>query len=157
MSGPLLTVSGPAAGVTASDGGITLSVPIALKRRSGRRMVTFEGSGFESQSRTQTVTPLQLALARGHRWLRMIELGEVASMSDIARREKTDFSYVARHINLTLLAPDIVAAILDESLPEHVRLLDLAINPPMLWEKQRAWLASAGSPTRGQRSTRRRT
>lgn len=46
-------------------------------------------------------------------------------------------SYVARHINLTLLAPDIVAAILDETLPEGVQLLSLAVNPPMLWEDQR--------------------
>lgn len=82
-------------------------------------------------------TPLLQALARGHRWLRMLETGDAASMCDIARRESTNHSYVARHINLTLLAPDIVAAILDESLPESVQLLSLAINPPMLWEDQR--------------------
>ena len=54
-------------------------------------------------------------------------------MCDIARRESTNHSYVARHINLTLLAPDIVAAILDETLPEGDQLLALAIKPPMLW------------------------
>jgi hypothetical protein len=69
----------------------------------------------------------------------MLETGEAASMCDIARRESTNHSYVARHINLTLLAPDIVAAILDETLPEGVQLLSLAINPPMLWEEQRRW------------------
>lgn len=74
---------------------------------------------------------------RGHRWLRMLETGETASMCEIARREGTDHSYVARHINLTLLALDIVAAILDEALPEGVRLHSLSINPPTLWEDQR--------------------
>jgi hypothetical protein len=58
-------------------------------------------------------------------------------MIEIARREGTDHSYVARHINLTLLAPDIVAAILDETLPEGVRLHSLSINPSVLWEEQR--------------------
>lgn len=58
-------------------------------------------------------------------------------MCDIARREGTNHSYVARHINLTLLALDIVAAILDETLPEGVQLMSLAINPPMLWEDQK--------------------
>jgi hypothetical protein len=67
----------------------------------------------------------------------MLEAGEAASMSEIARREGTDHSYVARHINLTLLAPDIVAAILDEELPDGVRLHALSINPPAHWEEQR--------------------
>ncbi|MBN8214415.1 MAG: hypothetical protein J0M09_15955 [Xanthomonadales bacterium] len=46
--------------------------------------VRFEGSG---------------SLGRGHRWLRMLETGEAASMCDIAHRESTNHSYVARHIN----------------------------------------------------------
>lgn len=138
MKGPTLEVSGPAAEVVASDGSVTLNIPIALRRRSGRRVVVSKGSQFESKGRTGTgATPLQLALARGHRWLRMLEAGEAASMSEIARRERTDHSYVARHINLTLLAPDIVAAILDEELPDGVRLHGLSINPPALWEVQR--------------------
>lgn len=137
MKGPTLEVSGPASEVVASDGGVTLNIPIALRRRSGRRVVVPEGPGFESEKRTRTgATPLQLALARGHRWLRMLEAGEASSMSEIARREGTDHSYVARHINLTLLAPDIVAAILDESLPEGVRLHALSINPPAIWKEQ---------------------
>ena len=137
MKGPTLKVSGPAAEVAASDGGVVLNIPITLKRRSGRRVVAIHGTEFESSKRTRTgATPLQLALARGHRWLRMLEAGEAASMSEIARREGTDHSYVARHINLTLLAPGIVAAILDEALPEGVRLHALSINPSALWEDQ---------------------
>jgi hypothetical protein len=141
MKSPMLTVSGPAAEVVASDGGVVLNVPIALKRRSGRRVVTVAGA--EPVATRAGATPLQLALARGHRWLRMLETGEAASMCDIARREGTNHSYVARHINLTLLAPDIVTAILDETLPEGVQLLCLAINPPMLWEDQRRWRVRA--------------
>ena len=140
MSSPMLTVSGPAAEVVASDGSVVLNVPIALKRRSGRRVVTLSGAEPVAPTRAGA-TPLHLALARGHRWLRMLETGEAASMCDIAHREHTNHSYVARHINLTLLAPDIVAAILDETLPEGVQLRSLAINPPMLWEDQRRWRA----------------
>ena len=67
-----------------------------------------------------------LALARGHRWLAMLESGEVKSMKEIARREGVDDSYVSRMVNLTTLAPDIVAAILDETLPPEVTLFELA-------------------------------
>lgn len=134
MTRPTLSVSGPATEVVASNGSVVLKVPIALKRRSGRQVVL--PAGAEAAACRTTATPLQLALARGYRWLRMLETGEAASMCDIARRERTNHSYIARHVNLTLLAPEIVAAILEETLPEGVQLLMLAINPPMLWGEQ---------------------
>lgn len=134
MSRPTLFVSGPATEVVASNGSVVLNVPIALKRRSGRRVVLLAGA--EAAASRTAATPLQLALARGHRWLRMLETGEAASMCDIAGREGTNHSYIARHINLTLLAPEIVAAILDETLPAGLQLMDLAINPPMPWAEQ---------------------
>jgi hypothetical protein len=38
--------------------------------------------------------------------------------------------------NLTTLAPDIVATILDESLPPDVTLFELAAGTPVVWEGQ---------------------
>lgn len=35
-----------------------------------------------------------------------------------------------------MVTPDIVAAILDETLPPDVTLFDLAVDPPALWEEQ---------------------
>jgi len=39
-------------------------------------------------------------------------------------------------INLTTLAPDIVAAILDETLPHEVTLFELAAGTALVWEGQ---------------------
>jgi hypothetical protein len=47
-----------------------------------------------------------------------------------------DDSYVSRMVNLTTLAPDIVAAIQNETLPEEVTLFDVAAGTPLLWEEQ---------------------
>jgi hypothetical protein len=102
--------------VAASDGSLTVTVPIRIKRRGLCKTVTLpDGVGLDSRTWDTTPTPLQLALARGHRWLAMLESGEVSSMQEIARREGVDDSYVSRMVNLTTLAPDIVAAILDET------------------------------------------
>ena len=122
----------------ASDGRLILSVPIQIKRRSGRKLDTLP-NGETTAPRPWDVapTPLQLALARGHRWLAMLESGEAKSLKEIAEREKIDNSYVSRMVNLTTLAPDIVAAILDDALPNHVTLFDLAVDPPALWDEQR--------------------
>ncbi len=125
-----------------SDGRRTLSVPIQIKRRSGRKLATLQ-NGETAPVRPWDVspTPLQLALARGgHRWLSMLESGEATSLKEIAAREEVDNSYVSRMVNLTTLAPDIVAAILDDALPNHATLFDLAVDPPALWDEQRARL-----------------
>lgn len=45
-------------------------------------------------------------------------------------------------VNLTTLAPDIVAAILDETLPLELTLFELAVDPPALWEEQRGWTSA---------------
>jgi hypothetical protein len=57
-------------------------------------------------------------------------------MKEIARRERVDDSYVSRMVNLTTLAPDIVAAILDEMLSSEVTLFELAAGTAVLWEEQ---------------------
>jgi hypothetical protein len=66
----------------------------------------------------------------------MLESGEVTSMKELARREGVDDSYVSRMVNLTTLAPDIVAAILDETLPSELTLFELAAGTPLPWEEQ---------------------
>ena len=68
----------------------------------------------------------------------MLQSSEARSLKEIATREGVDNSYVSRMVNLTTLAPDIVAAILDDAMPNHVTLFDLAVDPPALWEEQHA-------------------
>lgn len=62
----------------------------------------------------------------------MLESGKVTSLREIATKDQVDSSYVCR-----TLAPKIVAAILDETVPPDVTLFDLAVDPPALWEEQR--------------------
>jgi hypothetical protein len=134
--------------IEASDGRLTLSIPIQIKRRSGRKLVTLpNGETAKARPWDTAATPLQLALARGHRWLAMLESGEAKSLKEIAATEGIDNSYVSRMVNLTTLAPDIVAAILDDAMPNHITLFDLAVDPPALWEEQRDRLAD---PTKNQ-------
>jgi hypothetical protein len=80
--------------------------------------------------------PGNAALARGHRWVAMLESGDLKSLHEISPKEGLDSSYVSRMVNLTTLAPDIVAAILDETLPPDVTVFYLAVDPPLLWESQ---------------------
>ena len=130
--------------IQSSDGRLTLSVPIQFKRRAGRKQVTLpNGETGKPRPWDTAATALQLALARGHRWLAMLESGEAKSLREIAALEGVNNSYVSRMVNLTTLAPDIVDAILLNELPNHLTLFDLAVDPPALWEDQRARMGVA--------------
>jgi len=123
--------------IAASNGSLTVTVPIRIKRRGLRKTITLpDRDSLTFRPWDSEPTPLQLALARGHRWHAMLESGDVSSMKEIARREGVDDSYVSRMVNLTTLAPDIVAAILDDTLPADVTLFELAAGMPVRWKEQ---------------------
>ena len=120
-----------------SAGRMTISIPYQIKRRSGRKLVQLpSGETMTPKEMQSEATPMQQALVRGHRWLGMLESGEVKNLSEIALKEGVDNSYISRMVNLTTLAPQIVTAILDETLPDNITLFELAVNPPMLWDEQ---------------------
>jgi hypothetical protein len=52
---------------------------------------------------------------------------------------------VRRLMNLTLLAPDLVEAILDDDEPSGLSLATLAESIPMGWEEQRQGFGAAGA------------
>ena len=127
--------------ISASNGSLTVSLPIKLIRRGKCMAVTLpDGTTVQPRPWDDTPTPIQQALARGHRWLEMLQSGQAQSLTEVAEQEGMDRAYVSRMVNLTTLAPDIVAAILDETLPNHVTLFDLASGTPLLWDDQRALL-----------------
>ena len=142
MNRTTIQAMGPTETIAASDGGLTLTVPIRIKRRSGRKVITLPNDAA-LPIRLSKATPLQRALARGFRWLWMIERGGVSSIKEISQHEGVDHALISRLINMTSLAPDIVAAILDETLPPAAELEGMAINPPLCWDQQRHALSIA--------------
>ena len=128
------------------DGAVTVSIPIRIRRYGGRKEVVVPQGISTDLNALAAPTALQVALARGHRWLRQIESGKVTNISAIAKAETVDRSYISRMINLTTLAPETQAAILDETLPDTVSLFDLASDTPLSWEEQRWRVLSASWP-----------
>ena len=53
------------------------------------------------------------ALARALRWRKLLDAGEYATLEDLAQAKRLAPSYVSPMLRLTLLAPDLVEAILD--------------------------------------------
>ena len=77
------------------------------------------------------------ALARAFRWRRMLDTGVHATGGPGAGEGRRP-SYVSRILRLTLLAPEIVEAILDGRQPAELQLDDLLDGFPLEWEGQRS-------------------
>ena len=63
--------------------------------------------------------------------------GEVSIGGEIAEAEGVTRSFVNRLLRLTLLAPDIVEAILDGRQPKAMQLEELTKQMPSEWTQQR--------------------
>jgi len=68
----------------------------------------------------------------------MLEGGEYGSGHELAAAEGITHSFVCRLLKLTLLAPDIVEAIINGTFRRELRLTDLLRPFPAEWSKQRA-------------------
>jgi hypothetical protein len=76
------------------------------------------------------------ALAQAFRWRKMLDARVHATIEDLARAKGVAPSYVSRVLRLTLLAPDVVEAILDGRQPVELQLDDLLQGFPLEWERQ---------------------
>lgn len=70
-------------------------------------------------------------MARAFRSLRMVENEQFASIMELAAGEKINSSNVSRILQLTLLGPDVVEAILDERQRAEITLLGLIAALPI--------------------------
>jgi hypothetical protein len=68
----------------------------------------------------------------------LIESGEYASITELAAAERINQSYVCRVLRLTLLAPDIVEAILNGAQPADMQIEHLQKPFSVEWLQQRA-------------------
>jgi hypothetical protein len=117
---------------------ITVTIPMAWKRRGGRKVIIAPGGGDAwAPAKSRPDETLIRALARAHRWKRMLEEGGCRSAQEIAEAEHITRSFVTRLLRLTLLAPDIQEAILDGRQVKGMQLEELTRAIPMGWEEQR--------------------
>jgi hypothetical protein len=119
---------------------VTVRVPLAIRKRGGRKVVVSpDGSVLPTAPRHLTTNAdpsLLKALGRAFRWKRLLDDGVYASVSDIARAEKLDRTYVGDVLRLTLLAPQIVEAIVEGRPPDGVTLPAVMKPFEMEWERQ---------------------
>jgi hypothetical protein len=99
-------------------------VPFSIRRRGGRKVVLAPGGTNVTAARVgrHIDNAMVKAIAQAFRWREMLENGTHATIGEIAAAEKINETYVGRVLRLTLLAPDIVEAILSGRQPVEMTL-----------------------------------
>jgi hypothetical protein len=121
---------------------ITVFIPMMWKRRGGQKVIIApDGGDAWVPTKARPDETLVRALARAHRWKRMLEDGTYRSAGEIADAEKIGRSFVSRLLRLTLLAPDIQEAILEGRQPKGMQLEELTRAVLEAWGEQRKDLA----------------
>src|SRR3954465_10930434 len=93
--------------------------------------------------RVRSAPALVKALARAFRWQRMLDEGQYASISEMARAERIERGFLGRGLRFAVLAPDLGEAVLNGTQGGDLNLPTLLDGMPHLWSEQRRIAATA--------------
>lgn len=128
---------------------MTVRVPLAIRHRPGRKtVVTPALPGGVPVTATRADPALVKALARAFRYQRLLDEGRYSSITEMAAAEKLERGYLGTLLRLTLLAPQIVEALLDGR--EQGLSLPRLLEPlPTCWTEQHRLFGRRPSPRQG--------
>lgn len=115
-------------------------VPLTIRRKRNHKVMTPPpgehsalGSGGEDISMIR-------ALGKAFYWQKLLDQGKFATIRDLSRSMKLEQGWVAEVLRMTMLAPDIIEAVLEGKQPRHLNLQTLRgrHDPlPRDWQEQR--------------------
>ena len=119
---------------TNPDGSVTLHIPISFKRHGGRKYII-----APTEPHIDAVPPKESilrALGRAFHWQALLGNDAMLTQDDIAEGAGFGRSYVSKVMQLTLLAPDVLEALLDGNYPKYLTLADIN-KAGYVWADQR--------------------
>ena len=129
---------GEKAQVFLRDGRVVIRVPMKLRHVSGRtEIIAPQALGGTRRDPPGKPSALAVALARALRWAELLDQGRYPTVAALASAVGLERSYVARVLNLSLLAPDLADAILHGQEPSGLSLARLRDDFPVEWARQR--------------------
>ena len=132
---------GEKAQVFLRDGSVVIRVPMKLRHVSGRtEIIAPQALGRTRRAAPGKPSALAVALARALRWAELLDQGRYPTVAALAAAVGLERSYVARVLNLSLLAPDLADAILHGQEPSGLSLARLRDDFPVEWARQRITL-----------------
>ena len=137
-----ISVSGPSREYQSQGSAVTF-VPLTIKCRHTRKLLIAPPGQEDAKVRSSFDLPMIRTIGKAFYWQKLLDSGEVANATELARQLKLEPGWVAEVLRLTRLAPDIVHAILDGRQPRHLNLHAVRgrqADVPVDWDEQRRLL-----------------
>lgn len=118
-------------------------VPLTIRRKQNRMVLTPPPNGVSSMKSGGMDVSMIKTLGKAFYWQRLLDEGKCPTATDLARVLRLEPGWVAEVLRMTMLAPDIVEAILAGDQPRHLNLQTLRGRHDLLprdWEEQRKLL-----------------
>ena len=115
-------------------------VPLTIKRRHRSKLIVPPAGTTSLRAASSFDLPLIRTLGKAFYWQKLIDTGEVANATELARRFRLEPGWVSEVLRMTRLAPDIIRAVLDGRQPRHLNLHALRgrqAEVPLDWDEQR--------------------
>ena len=120
-----------------------MKVPVAFRTISGRKQIVKDGVSAAPAKPTQQQLNTTMAqgtvlksFAKAIAWMKMIDEGKAASISQLAELVGTDRRYVLYTIRLATLSPRIIRAALSGDMPDGFSLQKVRKIETDDWEEQ---------------------
>jgi hypothetical protein len=126
-----------------SDGQRVTVVPLTIKRRQNRKILTPPPSAPDDTSVGGLDEPMIRTLSKAFQWQKLLDEGRYPHVGDLARKQKLERGWISEILRMTLLAPDIITAIVEGRQPRHVNLHALRGRIDVIprdWNEQRRLL-----------------
>jgi len=116
-----------------ADNTVEVFIPMKITKRGGRKWLLLPGANIAKPD-----DPLVQAIVQAYIWQGKMDSGQWPTMKELARAEGVDCAELSKSLRLTLLAPDIIEAILGGMTLKGMSLTDIKRKPfPLCWEEQR--------------------
>ena len=123
-----------------ADGAVVLQLPMEFKKRGGRKEIILPAGRTTETTYSPEQRKFLLTLARAHRLKDLLESGSYPTIKALAAALDLDRSYVAKLLNLALLAPDIIEDAVAGNESATLSIAKLRQGVPVSWEEQREML-----------------
>lgn len=118
-----------------------IRIPMKFSRRSSRKMIVGpNGENMDAMADTQEDNAdytFISALGKAFSWQRMLDDGKYETPKELAKKENVEVTHMYRVMRLTLLAPDIIEAVLNGTQPRTLTLQNVVRGFPVSWQEQR--------------------
>ena len=123
--------------MTSTPDTIRVFIPLTIKRRNGRPRILPPANMEPAERRSQDPHVLR-AIACAWGWRRKIEIGEAATIHDIAIAEKVSERFVSRTTRLAYLSPIVLERLVAHRRPCSLSIKDLIAAAERPWCEQEA-------------------